>query len=70
MIRGGLAYVNVLASMVFAGISGSAAADAAGLGKIEMQAMKDDGFDESVAAAITAASSVIGPIIPPSIIKL
>lgn len=70
MIRGGLAYVNVLASMVFAGISGSAAADAAGLGKIEMQAMKDDGFDESFAAAITAASSVIGPIIPPSIIKL
>ena len=56
--------------MVFAGISGSAAADAAGLGKIEMQAMKDDGFDESFAAAITAASSVIGPIIPPSIIKL
>ena len=70
MIRGGRAYVNVLASMVFAGISGSAAADAAGLGKIEMQAMKDDGFDESFAAAITAASSVIGPIIPPSIIKL
>ena len=69
-IRGGLAYVNVLASMVFAGISGSAAADAAGLGKIEMQAMKDDGFDESFAAAITAASSVIGPIIPPSIIMI
>lgn len=69
-IRGGLAYVNVLASMVFAGISGSAAADAAGLGKIEMQAMKDDGFDASFAAAITAASSVIGPIIPPSIIMI
>lgn len=69
-IRGGLAYVNVLASMVFAGISGSAAADAAGLGKIEMQAMKDDGFDENFASAITAASSVIGPIIPPSIIMI
>lgn len=69
-VRGGLAYVNVLASMVFAGISGSAAADAAGLGKIEMQAMKEEGYDENFATAITAASSVIGPIIPPSIIMI
>ena len=69
-IRGGLAYVNVLASMVFAGISGSAAADAAGLGKIEMNAMTAEGYDENFSAAITAASSVIGPIIPPSIIMI
>ena len=69
-IRGGLAYVNVLASMVFAGISGSAAADAAGLGKIEMRAMGDEGYDRNFSAAITAASSVIGPIIPPSIIMI
>ena len=69
-IRGGLAYVNVLASMVFAGISGSAAADAAGLGKIEMRAMEDEGYDKNFSAAITAASSVIGPIIPPSIIMI
>lgn len=68
--KGGLAYVNVLASMVFAGISGSAMADAAGLGKIEMKAMEDRGYDREFSAAITAASSVIGPIIPPSIIML
>ncbi len=69
-IRGGLGHVNVLASMIFAGISGSAAADAAGLGKIEMKAMRDTGYDENFAAAVTAASSVIGPIIPPSIIMV
>ena len=69
-VKGGLAYVNVLASMVFAGISGSAMADAAGLGKIEMKAMEDRGYDREFSAAITAASSVIGPIIPPSIIMI
>ncbi len=69
-VKGGMAYVNVLASMVFAGISGSAAADAAGLGKIEMDAMTDNGFDPNFSAAVTAASSVIGPIIPPSIIMV
>ena len=69
-VKGGLAYVNVLASMVFAGISGSAMADAAGLGKIEMKAMGDRGYDREFSAAITAASSVIGPIIPPSIIMI
>lgn len=69
-VKGGLAYVNVLASMIFAGISGSAMADAAGLGKIEMKAMEDRGYDKEFSAAITAASSVIGPIIPPSIIMI
>jgi tripartite ATP-independent transporter DctM subunit len=64
---GGLAHVNVLASMLFAGMSGSAVADAAGLGRIEIKAMRDDGYDPEFAAAVTAASSTIGPIIPPSI---
>ncbi|MCB1804575.1 MAG: TRAP transporter large permease subunit, partial [Candidatus Competibacteraceae bacterium] len=66
-ISGGLAYVNVLASMLFAGMSGSAVADAGGLGRIEIKAMKDDGYEVDFAAALTAASSTIGPIIPPSI---
>jgi tripartite ATP-independent transporter DctM subunit len=66
-IRGGLGHVNVLASMIFAGISGSASADAAGLGRIEIEAMRQEGYDIPFAAAITAVSSTIGPIIPPSI---
>lgn len=66
-VPGGLAHVNVLASMLFAGMSGSAVADAAGLGRIEIKAMKEDGYDVEFAAAVTAASSTIGPIIPPSI---
>ena len=66
-ISGGLAHVNVLASMIFAGMSGSAVADAGGLGKIEIKAMKDDGYDVDFSAAVTAASATIGPIIPPSI---
>ncbi len=66
-ITGGLGHVNVVASMFFAGMSGSAVADAAGLGTIEIKAMKDAGFDDGFSGAITAASSTIGPIIPPSI---
>ncbi len=66
-IKGGLGHVNILASMIFAGISGSATADAAGLGRIEIQAMRDEGYDIDFSAALTAASSAIGPIIPPSI---
>jgi tripartite ATP-independent transporter DctM subunit len=66
-VRGGLAHVNVLASVIFAGMSGSAVADAAGLGKVEIEAMTDQGYQPAFAAAITAASSTIGPIIPPSI---
>jgi len=66
-IRGGLGHVNVLASMIFAGISGSASADAAGLGRIEIDAMRKEGYNIDFAAAITAVSSTIGPIIPPSI---
>lgn len=66
-IPGGLGQVNVLASMVFAGMSGSGTADAAGLGKIEIEAMKNEGYDVGFSAAVTAASACIGPIIPPSI---
>ncbi|MGE4299322.1 MAG: TRAP transporter large permease [Desulfovibrionaceae bacterium] len=64
---GGLGQVNVIASMIFSGMSGAAVADAAGLGLIEMKAMKDAGYDWKFSAAITAASSTIGPVIPPSI---
>lgn len=66
-IPGGLAHANVVASIIFAGMSGSAVADAGGLGAIEMEAMKKNGYDEEFAASVTAASSVIGPIFPPSI---
>jgi len=69
-IRGGLAHVNVVASMIFAGMSGVAQADAAGLGVVEVNAMRKEGFDPAVAAAISAASSIIGPIIPPSVIMV
>jgi tripartite ATP-independent transporter DctM subunit len=66
-IRGGLAHANVLASMIFAGMSGSAVADAGGLGMVEIKAMTDQGYRREYAAAVTVASSTIGPIIPPSI---
>lgn len=66
-IRGGLAYINVMASIVFAGMSGAATADAAGLGSIEIESMKKNGYRPEFAAAVTAASSTVGPIIPPSI---
>ncbi len=65
--KGGLAHVNVLASLIFSGISGAALADIGGLGKIEIKAMSDQGYDKGEAAAITAASATIGPIFPPSI---
>jgi len=66
-MRGGLAQVNVLASMIFAGISGASVADAAGLGVIEIKAMTDKGYSKGYSAALTIASSLIGPLIPPSI---
>jgi tripartite ATP-independent transporter DctM subunit len=66
-LKGGLGHANVLASMIFAGMSGSATADAVGLGTVEMRAMLDEGYSRDFSAAITAASSLIGPIIPPSI---
>ncbi|MEP4034610.1 TRAP transporter large permease subunit, partial [Roseibium polysiphoniae] len=66
-IRGGLGQVNVLASLFFSGMSGAAVADAAGLGQVELKAMDDKGYDRDFSAAITAASSTIGPVFPPSI---
>ncbi len=64
--RGGLAHVNILSSMLFAGLSGSAVADTSALGSMLIPAMEKQGYTRRFAAAITAASSVIGPIIPPS----
>jgi len=66
-VRGGLAHVSVLASMLFAGVSGAALAEAMGLGVIEIKAMRDGGFDKTFAGAVVASSSTIGPVIPPSI---
>lgn len=65
--KAGLAQVNVLSSMIFAGISGAAVADCAGLGMVEIKAMEKRGYSREYAAAITVASSVIGPLIPPSV---
>lgn len=64
--RGGLAYVNVVGSTIFGSISGAALSDIAGLGYIEMEAMKENGYDENFSAAVTAASSLQSPLIPPS----
>ena len=64
--RGGLAYVNVLVSMVFGSISGTALGDIAALGKVEMDAMDEEGYDPNFSCALTAASSLQSPLIPPS----
>lgn len=66
-VRGGLGHVNVLASLFFSGMSGSAVADAGGLGKLEIKAMRDAGYDDDFSGSVTAASSMIGPLVPPSI---
>ncbi|MCR1899369.1 TRAP transporter large permease [Irregularibacter muris] len=66
-IPGGLGHANIAASIIFAGMSGAAVADASGLGTIEVEAMANEGFDREFSAAVTAASSTVGPIIPPSI---
>jgi len=66
-LKGGLGHVNVVGSVVFAGMSGTAIADAAGLGTIEIKAMTDHGYDPEFAVGVTAASATLGPIIPPSL---
>ncbi|MCX7272502.1 MAG: TRAP transporter large permease [Burkholderiales bacterium] len=66
-LKGGLGHVNVVGSVVFAGMTGTAVADAGGLGTIEIKAMKDHGYPVEFAVGITAASSTLGPIIPPSL---
>jgi len=68
--RGGLAQVNVLGSMVFAGMSGSALADAAGLGAVEIRAMTLKGYSPAFSAAVTAVSATVGPVIPPSTVAV
>jgi tripartite ATP-independent transporter DctM subunit len=69
-VRGGLAQVNVAGSMIFAGMTGTALGDAAGLGRIEIHAMKEAGYKAEYAAAVSMASAVLGPIIPPSFIMV
>lgn len=66
-LRGGLGYVNVFASVIFSGMSGAAVADAGGLGSMEIKAMRDAGYDDKFSVGVTASSSIIGPIIPPSL---
>lgn len=66
-MRGGLGQVNIIGSVVFAGMSGTAIADAAGLGTIEIKAMKDHGYETEFAVGVTAASATLGPILPPSL---
>ncbi len=66
-LKGGLGHVNVVGSVIFAGMSGTAIADAAGLGTIEIKAMKDHGYETEFAVGVTAASATLGPIIPPSL---
>ena len=69
-ISGGLGHVNIVASIIFSGMSGAAQADAAGLGQIEIEGMTKEGYDKGFSAAVTAASSTIGPVIPPSIVMV
>ena len=66
-LRGGLGHVNIIGSVIFAGMSGTAIADAAGLGTIEIKAMRDKGYDVGFSVGVTAASATLGPIIPPSL---
>ena len=66
-MKGGLGHVNILGSVIFAGMSGTAIADAAGLGTIEIKAMRDHGYDMGFSVGVTAASATLGPIIPPSL---
>src|SRR6187401_1462582 len=66
-LKGGLGHVNVLGSVIFAGMSGTAIADAAGLGTIEIKAMKEHGYSKEFSVGVTAASATLGPIIPPSL---
>ncbi|WP_017548179.1 TRAP transporter large permease [Salinicoccus carnicancri] len=66
-LKGGLAQVNIFASLIFSGLSGSATADTVALGSVLIPAMEKEGYDKKFAAAITATSSIVGPIIPPSI---
>ena len=65
--KGALGYINIIVSLIFSGMTGSAMADAAGMGVMEIQEMKKDGYDASFSAALTSATATVGPIFPPSI---
>lgn len=69
-LRGGMAYINILASMLLAGISGTATADVASLGRLEIQMMRHAGYSLPYSASLTAASAMLGPIIPPSVVMI
>lgn len=69
-IRGGLGHVNIVSSMLFAGITGSAIGDTAALGSIMIPAMEKEGYDKDFSVAVTAASSIVGPVIPPSLLMI
>lgn len=64
---GEMEHVNVAASLIFSGMSGSAIADAGGLGQLEIKAIRDEGYDDDICGGITAASCIIGPLVPPII---
>ena len=66
-LPGGLAQVNIAGSLIFSGMSGAALADVGGLGRVELKAMKEHGFNPAFASALTCASAIVGPIFPPSI---
>jgi tripartite ATP-independent transporter DctM subunit len=66
-VKGGIAHVNVVASIIFSGMSGLALADVAGLGRVEYRAMQDQGYDKDLSVGVTGSSAIIGPIIPPSV---
>ena len=66
-VQGGLAHVNVISSIIFAGMTGTAVSDAAGMGPVELKGMRDNGYKDDFSVAVIAASSTIGPIIPPSV---
>src|SRR5580765_2794423 len=66
-MRGGLGHVNIIGSVIFSGMSGTAIADVAGLGTIEIKAMQDHGYSTEFSVGVTAASATLGPIIPPSL---
>ncbi len=69
-LPGGLCHVNIVASLIFAGMSGSSLADLGGLGTIEIKAMRDEGFPDEVIVAVTGCSSLLGPMIPPSVVLI
>ena len=69
-VRGGLTFVTIVSSMIFSAISGSALANAAGLGRVQIQAMEEQNYDKKFSACLVSSAAVLGPIIPPSVIMV